>query len=85
MCWNYEDCLEKTGREFSYLPHIGPYNDSTVSPNGTVTVPSIIDIDLLVQPNTALLSMTLTLATFALAYYFKGLRNAKILGRTVSI
>ncbi|XP_067929937.1 band 3 anion transport protein-like [Watersipora subatra] len=83
MCWNYEDCLEKTGREFSYLPHIGPYNDSTVSPNGTVTVPSIIDIDLLVQPNTALLSMTLTLATFALAYYFKGLRNAKILGRTV--
>ena len=38
----------------------------------------------MVQPNTALLTMTLTVFTFVLAYYLKGLRNKKLLGRTVS-
>lgn len=84
MCWNYEDCLEKTGREFPMLPHLGPDSNATLSVSvngsGAITIPAA----LLVQPNTALLSMMLTLFTFAMAYYFKGLRNEKILGRTVS-
>ena len=96
LCWNYEDCLEKTGRSFSYLPHIGPTEDSqfgnlAASINGSTNAsgldaarPTTVPVEFLVQPNTALLSMTLTLFTFALAYYFKGLRNAQILGRTVS-
>ena len=46
-----------------------------------VTTPEWRDM---VQPNTALLTMTLTVFTFVLAYYLKGLRNKKLLGRTVS-
>ena len=35
-------------------------------------------------PNTALLTFMLTLFTFVIAYMLKGLRNKKVLGRTVS-
>ncbi len=36
------------------------------------------------QPNTALLSLILTISTFVLAYVLKDFRNKKFLGRTVS-
>lgn len=36
-------------------------------------------------PNTALLTLMLILFTFIIAYTLKGLRNKKLLGRTVSI
>ena len=37
------------------------------------------------RPNTALLTTMLTLFTFVIAYALKGLRNKKVLGRTVSL
>lgn len=37
------------------------------------------------QPNTALWSTILTLATFTIAYYLRIFRNGKFLGRSVSV
>ena len=43
------------------------------------------EITKLNQPNTALLSLILTLGTFLLAYALKGFRNSQFLGRSVSL
>lgn len=66
------------------------YNVSTtysMLPGNITTTTAVFDPSVwkeMVQPNTALLTMTLTVFTFVLAYYLKGLRNKKLLGRTVS-
>ena len=62
---------------------IGSTSEYTTDVTPTMSQPSNIQFELLVHPNTALLSMSLTLFTFSLAYYLKGLRNKKVLGRTV--
>lgn len=41
--------------------------------------------EMLPQPNTALLSLILTLGTFLIAYFLRIFRNSKFLGRSVSI
>lgn len=80
--------MAKTDRDFVMLE--GAESNMTFSANmtlnvtGNATTDSSLEFELLVHPNTALLSMTLTLFTFCMAYYFKTLRNKKILGRTVS-
>lgn len=52
------------------------------TPMGDSMVPT--GLEQYMQPNTALLTMSLTLFTFVVAYALKGLRNKKLLGRTVS-
>ena len=44
---------------------------------------NLIKEDIIDEPNTALLSAFLMLATFIIAYYLKIFRNGKFLGRTV--
>lgn len=53
----------------------------TSSSAGTINKKKLYDS--LAQPNTALLTMTFTVFTFVFAYFLKGMRNKKVLGRTV--
>lgn len=100
LCQDYERCIAHAINDTTdILPHnISAMNISateTLPGNRTsITMTTMLPdddaspdwkvIEDFMQPNTALLTMTLTLFTFVLAYAFKGLRNKKLLGRTVS-
>lgn len=89
LCWDYDTCLEASGKE---IPHLAKLEGSNISMapvklNGNSSAGQdnhALEHETLIQPNIALISLVLTIATFVLAYYFKELRNKKVLGRTVS-
>ena len=57
-------------------------NVSVLDDNMTTT--EVPDEEVTGQPNTALLSLILTLGTFSIAYFLRQFRNSQFLGRSVS-
>ena len=62
-----------------------PLNVSMANETMNVTCPLPDDDDHIPRPNTALLSLILTLTTFLLALALKEFRNSHFLGRNVSL
>ena len=69
-----------------YFNNSDDYKDAWTVVYGNVSETvhnNLIKSDKIDEPNTALLSAFLMIATFVLAYYLKIFRNGKFLGRTV--
>lgn len=78
LCASYDDCITHAlfpEMEFNLTNHSSLLTNMSSGDESDHVSP---------KPNTALFSMTLTLFTFVVAYALKGLRNKKLLGRTVS-
>ena len=68
--------------EFYPHPPLLPDTNNDTNPSTYSNTTTPVSAELTAQPNTALLSLMLTLGTFTIAYFLKIFRNGKHLGRT---
>jgi len=78
LCKDYVDCV-------SHLPDYTIFTAGTDNLTAAGNSTGETTSEAATKPNTALFTMSITLFTFTLAYLLKGLRNKKVLGRTVSL